>query len=282
MFNYTAPATSDGAFEIEAVGGFSGDLVHLHQHTGNPGAGTDLLHLESEDPDVLSLRVRGSAPVVSQFSGGAVHLSSNTILTGTTIYQDATASVPVTWLNRGSSASGSTFWRGDGTWATVTASGDNLGNGTGSYGVNTSSGVFDTWVVADDFTAIYGVAGATASFTDSGNFGNNVFVNNAAGGLWLGNLADYSRGLLAVPGGGLALRTNSVDNLQMNQNGAITILSSVTVSGSGGANIAYGVTVGSITVNSGGSSGKSMCWKTATTLGYCSSLVAADGSCTCN
>jgi hypothetical protein len=28
--------------------------------------------------------------------------------------------------------------------------------------------------------------------------------------------------------------------------------------------------------------GKSACWKTATALGYCSSAVGADGSCTCN
>lgn len=34
--------------------------------------------------------------------------------------------------------------------------------------------------------------------------------------------------------------------------------------------------------DSGGSAGKSMCWKTDTTLGYCSSIVAVDGSCTCN
>lgn len=31
-----------------------------------------------------------------------------------------------------------------------------------------------------------------------------------------------------------------------------------------------------------GSAGKAICWKTAGTLGYCSTVVAADGSCTCN
>lgn len=31
-----------------------------------------------------------------------------------------------------------------------------------------------------------------------------------------------------------------------------------------------------------GSAGKATCWKTATTLGYCSSAVGADGTCTCN
>lgn len=45
----------------------------------------------------------------------------------------------------------------------------------------------------------------------------------------------------------------------------------------------WGVTsVKSIKIDSGGSSGKAMCWKTATTLGYCSSVVGAGGDCTCN
>jgi hypothetical protein len=59
-FSYTAPvAGTGGAFEIEAVGGFSGDLLHLHQHTGNPPAGTDLAHLEFVDTDVTGLRITG-------------------------------------------------------------------------------------------------------------------------------------------------------------------------------------------------------------------------------
>ena len=43
-----------------------------------------------------------------------------------------------------------------------------------------------------------------------------------------------------------------------------------------------GVIVSSITINNGGSSGQTVCWKTATTLGYCSSIVGAGGACTCN
>jgi hypothetical protein len=39
---------------------------------------------------------------------------------------------------------------------------------------------------------------------------------------------------------------------------------------------------GAITGISGGSSGKAMCWKTASTLGYCSTVVDSSGNCTCN
>jgi hypothetical protein len=59
-FNFTNPTsqpTYDGAFEIQASGAFSGDLFHVHQHTGNPGA-TDLCHFEASDADVKVLRLQ--------------------------------------------------------------------------------------------------------------------------------------------------------------------------------------------------------------------------------
>ncbi len=51
-FQFSNPA-SDG-FNIEAIGAFSGDILHVHQHTGNPGA-VHLAHFEAEDIDVLPL-----------------------------------------------------------------------------------------------------------------------------------------------------------------------------------------------------------------------------------
>jgi len=46
-----------------------------------------------------------------------------------------------------------------------------------------------------------------------------------------------------------------------------------------GGNVYFG---GTLTVASGGSTNKAVCWKSTGTLGYCSTVVAADGSCTCN
>jgi hypothetical protein len=40
--------------------------------------------------------------------------------------------------------------------------------------------------------------------------------------------------------------------------------------------------VGTLSVGSGGSTGHTICWKTATLLSYCTSVVASDGTCTCN
>ena len=88
-FRYTAPAVSDGGFEIEAVGGFSGDLVHIHQHTGNPGT-TDLLHLESVDADVTPLRVVGHASSQIEFETElSMNLEQIKDLADPTLSQDA-------------------------------------------------------------------------------------------------------------------------------------------------------------------------------------------------
>ena len=49
----------DGGLEIEAIGVFTGDLVHIHQHTGAVGAVT-LLHVESVDTDVTPVKIVGT------------------------------------------------------------------------------------------------------------------------------------------------------------------------------------------------------------------------------
>lgn len=59
-FLFTTGSIATGHFQIEGTGNFAGDLVHIHQHTGAPGAGTDLLHLEAASSNVIPLRVSGA------------------------------------------------------------------------------------------------------------------------------------------------------------------------------------------------------------------------------
>lgn len=78
-FTFTNPAVADGGFEIEASGAFAGDLVHIHQHTGNPGA-VDLVHLEADDSDVIPLRVTGAGTfdiISGAISAGGITLTEN-------------------------------------------------------------------------------------------------------------------------------------------------------------------------------------------------------------
>ena len=62
-FRWTAPVTAAGALELEVTGAFTGDVLHIHQHTGNPGPGTDLVHLEAADADVCPMRIISAAAV---------------------------------------------------------------------------------------------------------------------------------------------------------------------------------------------------------------------------
>ncbi len=56
-FNFTTP--SEGMV-LNVTGAFNDHLFHIHQLTGNPGVGTQLIHLHTEDPDVLPLHLEHS------------------------------------------------------------------------------------------------------------------------------------------------------------------------------------------------------------------------------
>jgi hypothetical protein len=61
QFNWNAPVVGggfDGAIEFQVQGAFTGHFMHIHQLTGDPGAGTHLLHIEATDADVLPLHVQ--------------------------------------------------------------------------------------------------------------------------------------------------------------------------------------------------------------------------------
>lgn len=94
---FTNPAVADGGLEIEASGAFAGDLVHIHQHTGNPGA-VDLLHLECDDVDVLPLRVdAANNGVIAIDITGSIQMDDGSQAIGNIIVDDGAGTGVMAW-----------------------------------------------------------------------------------------------------------------------------------------------------------------------------------------
>ncbi len=89
-FKWVAPASEahEGAFEIEASGAFSGDLIHIHQHTGNVGANTYMVFIECEDDDASCLRLVHTDQVFD-FGVNGLNLNANLTLAAARVIASA-------------------------------------------------------------------------------------------------------------------------------------------------------------------------------------------------